>query len=170
MEAVQRALQRIQNKQTPLPLRGLLARHPPQHPSYAFQQSPFAGGTGGQILQSLGKRGISRRTAIIGLVGLAGLATLGSGLTLPALIHDLQDLHLLYTYHGHSLNVSAVAWSPDGRRIASGSWDKTVQVWDSSTGRKILTYQGHSVSVNAVAWSPIGRRIDSGSQDTTVQV
>src|SRR6266704_541280 len=53
----------------------------------------------------------------------------------------------LYTYRGHSDWVTAVAWSPDGKSIASASFDKTVQVWQASTGRHILTYQGHSDTV-----------------------
>jgi len=66
----------------------------------------------------------------------------------------------------------AVAWSPDGTRIVSGSAEKetAVQVWDAATGRPILTYRGHTNLVDAVAWSPDGTRIASGSWDTTVQV
>ena len=76
----------------------------------------------------------------------------------------------LLTYRGHSGYVYAVAWSPDGSRIASGSYDQTVQVWDAATGAALLTYGGHSSFVNAVAWSPDGRRIASASHDNTVQV
>jgi WD40 repeat protein len=75
----------------------------------------------------------------------------------------------VYTYHGHSAFVNALAWSRDGKYIASGSSDYTVQVWDSTSGRHIYTYQGHSGSVEAVAWSPDGKRIVSGSSDGTAQ-
>jgi WD40 repeat protein len=66
--------------------------------------------------------------------------------------------------------VTAVAWSPDGTRIASGSADKTVQVWDAADGGHVFTYWGHSDVVSALAWSPDGTRIASGSDDHTVQV
>ncbi len=78
--------------------------------------------------------------------------------------------HHLYIYHGHSDAVNAVAWSPDGTRIASGSDDGTVQVWDAASGKILTFYHGHSDMVIAVAWSPDGTRIASASSDKTVQV
>jgi WD40 repeat protein len=76
----------------------------------------------------------------------------------------------VFTYRGHTTNVSTVAWSPDGRRIASGAWDNTVQVWEPTPESNTLTYHGHMSFVNTVAWSPDGRRIASGAWDDTVQV
>ncbi|EFH85024.1 serine/threonine-protein kinase [Ktedonobacter racemifer] len=69
----------------------------------------------------------------------------------------------LFTYRGHSNYVDAVAWSPDGKWIASGSRDKTVQVWNASDGSHVFTYQGHTNYVASVAWSPDGKWIASAS-------
>src|SRR6266496_4278065 len=69
----------------------------------------------------------------------------------------------LYTYRGHSAGVMGVAWSPDGKRIASGSDDDTVQVWDAANGGHVYTYRRHADAVWGVAWSPDGKRIVSGS-------
>jgi eukaryotic-like serine/threonine-protein kinase len=75
-----------------------------------------------------------------------------------------------YTYSGHIDYVSAVAWSPDGKRIASASGDHTVQVWDAANGGHVLTYRGHGGDVLSLAWSPDGKNVASGSLDKTVQV
>jgi len=57
--------------------------------------------------------------------------------------------------HGHRSPVLAVAWSPDGKQIASGSGDKTVQVWEATTGKTKYVYKDpNEFPVTAVAWSP----------------
>lgn len=66
-------------------------------------------------------------------------------------------------FHEHTSTVFAVAWSPDGTRIASGSNDDTAQVWDASTGRVRVTYTAHSGTVYTVVWSPDGMRIASAT-------
>src|SRR6266480_2169591 len=69
-----------------------------------------------------------------------------------------------------ALSVNAVAWSPNGLRIASGADDERVHIWDASTGNTLITYRGHDEELNAVAWSPDGSRIASGGADETIQV
>src|SRR6266704_1953602 len=70
----------------------------------------------------------------------------------------------------HGENVVGIAWSPGGKRVASGSTDTTVQLWDAITGRTQLIYRGHTGSVIAVSWSPDGKRLVSASADATVQL
>ena len=119
----------------------------------------------------VGKHGfsLSRRKFVIGLAGLAGLVVVGEGISWIHNTHD-QKSSTLYTYGGHSFSVEAIAWSPNGKRIASASVDGTVQVWDALTGGHVFTYRGHSFSVEAIAWSPDGKRIASASSDGSVQV
>ena len=52
-----------------------------------------------------------------------------------------------------------------GRRLATGSSDRSVKVWDAENGRKLLTLLGHKQRLNSVQWSPDGRQIASGSMD-----
>ena len=74
------------------------------------------------------------------------------------------------TLNGHKDCIYSVAWSPDGKLIASGSYDKMVKLWDASTGREARNLQDHIDAVFAVAFSPDGKRLASASQDRTVKI
>ena len=76
----------------------------------------------------------------------------------------------LHTLEGHSNWVSAVAFSPDGKTIVSGSSDHTIRLWDAATGVHQHTLEGHSHWVSAVAFSPDGKTIVSGSSDRTIRL
>src|SRR5262249_47787016 len=71
---------------------------------------------------------------------------------------------------GHTGAVNSVCYSSDGKRIVSGSEDKTVRVWDAHTGQGLLTFKGHTDEVSSVAISGDGKRIVSGSVDKEVKV
>jgi hypothetical protein len=83
---------------------------------------------------------------------------------------DMNWSATLQILEGHSDSVKAVAFSPDGKQLASGSGDGRVRVWDAATGATVQILKGHSRSVNAVAFSPDGKQLASGSNDETVRV
>jgi WD40 repeat protein len=66
--------------------------------------------------------------------------------------------------------ITSLAISPDGKKLASGSEDNTVQLWDVETGKQLTTLTGHSDYVLSVAFSPDGGKLASGSKDKTVRL
>jgi hypothetical protein len=74
------------------------------------------------------------------------------------------------TLQGHTDSVGSVSFSPDGRTLASGSDDKTINLCDVASGQLLRTLRGHTGYVPAVAFSPDGRTLASGSFDKTVKL
>jgi WD40 repeat protein len=117
-----------------------------------------------------GHSGMVRRVTFLpdGRLASAGGSWLGSEFG-EVKIWDLSTgrwLDLL----GHTNAVECVACSPDGRRLVTGSEDRTIKLWDTATGEEVFTLRGHTSGVESVAFSPDGRRIASGSDDRTVRV
>jgi eukaryotic-like serine/threonine-protein kinase len=94
--------------------------------------------------------------------------------TVEAFAHALEDAYQRCpkrrsrscTYHGHSSAVSALAWSPDGTRIASTDYHKRVHIWSATSGVSVSVdnYAGNPGSVGAIAWSPDGKHIALGNR------
>jgi len=76
----------------------------------------------------------------------------------------------IFTLYGHTGGVLSVAFSPDGTRIVTASWDQTAKVWDARTGSPQLELKGHTGRVTSVAFSPDGTRIVTASWDQTAKV
>ena len=134
-------------------------------------------------------RPTSRRALLVTLGGLAAAGAIGGALALfsrsrtnvstgghngsgttPTPRKTVQIGETIYKYTGHSSYVYTLAWSPDGKRVASGSADHTAQVWDARNGNNEKVYALHQDWVYGIAWSRDGNYIASGSFDRTAQV
>jgi WD40 repeat protein len=82
---------------------------------------------------------------------------------------DTSSGAVLQTLEGHSKHVSDIAFSPDGKLLASAS-NKTIKLWDASSGAVLQMLEGHSNYVYAVAFSPDSKLLASALIDRTVKL
>jgi COMPASS component SWD3 len=83
---------------------------------------------------------------------------------------DAGEYQLFDTYSGHTDAISSVAFSPDGKFLASSSNDKTARIWDMKTGQTVQTISGHTGGLSDVAWAPDSQTVATASDDYTVRL
>ena len=107
------------------------------------------------------------KTKVVRMLGVVwlGVACLGFPSPLSA-----EEPKLRETLTGQTGPENSVAFSPDGKTLASGSGDKTITLWDVATGKERTTLKGHTLGVFSVAFSPDGKTLASGSWGNPVML
>ncbi len=104
----------------------------------------------------------------------AGKAMQKEGITDPVVTDALARSVFSVSEHNrllkHKSYLTSVSFSPDGKTLASGSWDKTIILWNASTGKVLRTLSGHNEVVYSVSFSPDGKILATASRDSTIKL
>jgi len=114
------------------------------------------------------KQRVSRRSALAWIIGGTAVASLGIGSGIYFYANQ-QPSQVKSVLSGHSSEVTALSWSPDGAQLASSSRDHTVRLWNASN-QSTLVYKGHAAAVQAVVWNLQGTLLASGGRDNQAQI
>jgi WD40 repeat protein len=90
--------------------------------------------------------------------------------TSSVLLLEASSGRVVHTLIGHTADTTCAAFSPDSRRLATASHDRTIKLWDTATGRNVFTLGGHTAGLVSLAFSADGSRIVSGGVDFTARV
>jgi serine/threonine protein kinase/WD40 repeat protein len=136
-----------------------------------------------QISSQTDKQVVSRRTITRWIIGGAAAIGIGAAATgiflannkvgaLSTISNPAQQTtsHIKHILRGHALEVSSLAWAPDGSKLASGSLDHSVRLWDLNLPTTPLIIKKHALGVLSVAWQPDGTQLASGGQDNVVDI
>jgi len=93
-----------------------------------------------------------------------------TGLYGEARLWNATDGSLLKTIRGHRDTLYAAVPSPDGRYLATGSYDRAIVLWDLSTGEQVREFKGHNGAIYDLAFSPDGQVLASASGDATIKI
>jgi len=86
------------------------------------------------------------------------------------LLREIESGKELGRFIGHKGSLSTLAFSLDGKKLASGSLDGSIKIWDTSNFQEIVTFEGHTTTITSLAFSPDSKTLASSSYDKTIKL